>query len=92
MTDKDWIMTDEMLAAKIEQLQCEVYEMHEAASAPTTPDEYQEWQDWIVDQIRKTAYVELINENVIEILDEYYNAHMAAAAAEEVMLEEWPTA
>lgn len=79
-------MTDNELAAKIEQLQCEVYEAHEAASAPTTPDEYQEWQDWIVDQIRKTAYADLINENVIDILDEYYNAHMAAAATEEVML------
>ena len=79
-------MTDMELAAKIEQLQCEAYERHEASSAPTTPDEYQEWQDWIVDQIKKTAYAELINENVIEILDEYYNAHMAAAAAEEVML------
>ena len=81
-------MTDMELAAKIEQLQCEVYERHEASSAPTTPDEYQEWQDWIADQIRKTAYADLINENVIDILDELYNAHMAAAAAEEVMLEE----
>lgn len=79
-------MTDMELAAKIEQLQCEVYEAHEATSAPVTPDEYQEWHDWIVDQIRKTAYADLINENVIDILDEYYNAHMAAAAAEEVML------
>ena len=79
-------MTDMELAAKIEQLQCEVYERHEAAFAPTAPDEYQEWQDWIADQIRKTAYADLINENVIDILDEHYNAHMAAAAAEEVML------
>lgn len=79
-------MTDMELAAKIEQLQCEVYEMHEAACAPTAPDEYQKWQEWIVDQIRKTAYADLINENVIDILDEHYNAHMAAAAAEEVML------
>lgn len=79
-------MTDMELAAKIEQLQCDVYERHEAVCAPSTPDEYQEWQDWIADQIRKTAYADLINENVIDILDEHYNAHMAAAAAEEVML------
>lgn len=79
-------MTDRHIAARIIGLQDEVYALHDANSAPVRLEEYQQWEDWIADQIRKSTYADMIDENVIYMVDEE-NAHMAAAAATAVMKE-----
>lgn len=71
---------------KIEGLQEEVYELHDADCAPNDDAEYQQWEDWIADQIRKSTYADFITEDVVDYLDEI-NAHMAASAAQTVMRE-----
>lgn len=71
---------------KIEGLQEEVYELHDAYCAPNDNAEYQQWEDWIADQIRKSTYADFITEDVVDYLDEI-NAHMAASAAQTVMRE-----
>ena len=71
---------------KIESLQDEVYQLHDADCAPNDDAEYQEWEDWIADQIRKSTYADFITEDVIDYLDEV-NAHMAASAANTVLRE-----
>lgn len=71
---------------KIEGLQDEVYELHDAHCAPNDNAEYQQWENWIADQIRKSTYADFITEDVVDYLDEI-NAHMAASAAQTVMRE-----
>lgn len=74
------------IAEKIETLQDEVYQLHDANCAPNDDAEYQEWEDWIADQIRKSTYADFITEDVIDYLDDV-NAHMAASAADTVLRE-----
>ena len=74
------------IAEKIETLQDEVYQLHDADCAPSDDAEYQEWEDWIADQIRKSTYADFITEDVIDYLDEI-NAHMAASAADTILRE-----
>ena len=40
-----------------------------------------EIDDWMTDQIRKCAFYDLIDENVLNAVDEEYNAHWVADIA-----------
>lgn len=77
-------MTNAELVDRIVDLQADAYERFGVYAAPRDKNRYEEMVDWIDDQIRKTAYADLITEAVVEMVDDT-NAHMAAEAAGRVV-------
>jgi len=65
-------------------LQGEAYDFFERDSAPTDPQEYEEMVEWIVDQLRKSTALDLLDEEVALRVDDQ-NAHMCAEAVERVI-------
>lgn len=72
-------MSKEELVRYCERLQGECYDFFERDSAPIDDQEYAEMVDWIVDQLRKSTVLDMLDEDVEDWLDEE-NAHMAAQA------------
>lgn len=68
-------MTTEEIAAKCAEIQWTAYEHFGINSLPTADEELKEIHSWMADQLRKTSWFDLIDDNVIEYLEEEYNAH-----------------
>lgn len=68
-------MTTEEIAAKCAEIQAIAYEHFGISSLPTADEELKTLRSWIADQLRKTSWFDLIDDNVIECLEEEYNAH-----------------
>lgn len=77
-------MTNAELADKVVDLQIDAYDRFGVHAAPSDERRYEEMVDWITDQIRKTAYADLLTDCVADMVDEE-NAHMAAEAARRVV-------
>ena len=68
-------MTTEEIAEKCADIQAIAYEHFGINLLPTADEELKEIHSWMADQLRKTSWFDLIDDNVIECLEEEYNAH-----------------
>lgn len=68
-------MTTEELAKKCAGIQASAYEYFGINSLLTTNEKLKELDSWMADQLRKTSWFNLIDDNVIECLEDKYNAH-----------------
>lgn len=77
-------MTDREIAAKCIDLQFDLYEARGMHCAPAKEEEYDECVSWIADQLRKSALVLVLTEEIADICDDD-NAHMAAEAVRSIV-------
>ena len=66
------------IAKKCAEIQISAYEHFGINSLPTADKELKEFRSWMADQLRKTSWFNLIDDNVIEYLEDKYNAHEIA--------------
>ena len=67
------------MALRLAAIQGQAYDHFGVDSLPEDADTLDDMSEWITDQIKKTNFADMLNEDVIEALDEGLNAHMAAA-------------
>lgn len=72
-------MTNKEMAARLAAIQEDAYRRFHVSSLPQDADTLNDMSEWMLDQIKKTSFADMLNEDVIEALDEGLNAHMAAA-------------
>lgn len=72
-------MTNKEMAARLAAIQEDAYRHFHVSSLPQDADTLNDMSEWMLDQIKKTSFADMLNEDVIEALDEGLNAHMAAA-------------
>ena len=72
-------MTNSEMAERLADIQFQAYDHFGVDSLPQDADTLDDMSEWIIDQIKKTSFADMLNEDVIEALDEGLNAHMAAA-------------
>ena len=72
-------MTNIEMAERLADIQFQAYEHFGVDSLPQDADTLNDMSEWMLDQIKKTSFADILNEDVIEALDEGLNAHMAAA-------------
>ena len=72
-------MTNKEMAARLAAIQEDAYRRFHVSSLPQDADTLNDMSEWMLDQIKKTSFADMLNENVIEALDEGLNAHMTAA-------------
>ena len=66
------------IAKRCAEIQVNAYEHFGINSLPTADEELKEFRSWMADQLRKTSWFNLIDDNVIEYLEDEYNAHEIA--------------
>lgn len=67
------------MALRLAAIQDQAYDHFSVNSLPQYADTLDDMSEWMLDQIKKTSFADMLNEDVIEVLDEGLNAHMAAA-------------
>lgn len=67
------------MALRLAAIQGQAYEHFGVNSLPQDADTLDDMSEWMLDQIKKTSFADMLNEDVLEELDEGLNAHMAAA-------------
>lgn len=67
------------MALRLAAIQGQAYDHFGVDSLPQDADTLDDMSEWMLDQIKKTSFADILNEDVIEALDEGLNAHMAAA-------------
>lgn len=72
-------MTNSEMALRLAAIQGQAYEHFGVNSLPQDADTLDDMSEWMLDQIKKTSFADMLNEDVLEELDEGLNAHMAAA-------------
>lgn len=72
-------MTNNEMALRLAAIQGRAYDHFGVDSLPQDADTLDDMSEWMLDQIKKTSFADMLNEDVIEALDEGLNAHMAAA-------------
>ena len=72
-------MTNSEMALRLAAIHGAAYEHFGVDSLPQDADTLNDMSEWMLDQIKKTSFADMLNEDVIEALDEGLNAHMAAA-------------
>lgn len=65
----------EEIARRCAEIQAQAYEHFGIDSLPTSNDDLVELDNWMADQLRKASWFDLIDDNVIECIEEEYNAH-----------------
>lgn len=65
----------EEIARRCAEIQWTAYEHFGINSLPTANEELKEFHSWMADQLRKASWFDLIDDNVIECIEEEYNAH-----------------
>ena len=71
-------MTNKEMAARLAAIQEDAYRRFHVSSLPQDADTLDDMSEWILDQIKKTSFADMLNEDVIKALDEGLGAHMAA--------------
>lgn len=66
------------MALRLAEIQGAAYEHFGVHSLPQDADTLNDMSEWMLDQIKKTSFADMLNEDVIEALDEGLGAHMAA--------------
>lgn len=72
-------MTNSEMALRLAAIQGQAYDHFSVNSLPQDADTLDDMSEWMLDQIKKTSFADMLNEDVIEVLDEGLNAHIAAA-------------
>lgn len=72
-------MTNKEMAARLAAIQEDAYRRFHVSSLPQDADTLDDMSEWTLDQIKKTSFADMLNEDVLEELDEGLGAHMAAA-------------
>lgn len=79
----------DQIAANLAAMQYTVYEHFDMESTPEDEGTLQEMRDWAADQLRKTCWFDLIDEDAIALAEDMYNVHLIAeVAADEIGLGE----
>lgn len=68
----------EEIARRCAEIQARAYEHFGIDSLPTSNDDLVELDNWMADQLRKASWFNLIDDDVVDCLNEYYNAHEIA--------------
>lgn len=73
-------MTDQEVAERIVDIQEQMYGFYGIHSLPAANHEslLKEMDEWMADQLRKTSFFDMINNDIIDMVDELYNAHEIA--------------
>lgn len=68
-------ITTENIAERCAEIQAQAYEHFGINSLPVASDSLEELDSWIADQLLKTSWYNLIDNDVLDCLENNYNAH-----------------
>lgn len=71
----------DVLAAKVANIQFDAYDRFDVIFKPLCGMKRTEMEEWMEDQLRKCSFSDLIDEDVLDKIDEGYNAHWVADVA-----------
>lgn len=78
-------MTNQEIAQRIADIQGQMYDFYGINSLPAADNNcanhdglLKEMDAWIADQLSKTSFFDMISEDIIDMVDEEFNAHEIA--------------
>lgn len=78
-------MTNQEIAERIVDIQEQMYNFYGIDSLPAAESNcanheslLEEMDEWMADQLRKTSFFDIINEDIIDMVDKQFNAHEIA--------------
>lgn len=71
-------MTNSEMALRLAAIQGQAYDLFDVTSSRVSNEKSEEMSEWILDQIAKTSFADMLNEDVVAILDDGLNAHLVS--------------